>query len=147
MPVSPNNLQFSLSSEYLERLKEKANPGESLGLTAKRLLIEFLKGDRSPNSQPPSPDLTELVDRISDVEGKVTAIEVAIDCEHFPVPTVTERLTVLGEKLDQTIRAIAERHEQLEGRINSLASQVEGQATSPVKRPASPPPPPPRRKR
>ena len=43
MPISPNNLQFSLSSEYLDKLKSLSN-GESLGLTAKRILIEALDG-------------------------------------------------------------------------------------------------------
>ncbi|MCA2685411.1 MAG: hypothetical protein IM504_19660 [Microcystis sp. M038S2] len=44
MPTSPNNLQFSLSSEYLEKLKTLSKDRESLGLTAKRILIEALDG-------------------------------------------------------------------------------------------------------
>lgn len=114
MPVSPNNLQFSLSSDYLERLKEKANPGESLGLTAKRLLIELLKNDHSLESpSSPSPDLIGLVDRIADLEEKVvdmtaleervTAIEVAIENEHFPGPTVSDERE--GEPADPPRRS------------------------------------------
>lgn len=47
MPVSPNNLQFSLSSEYLDKLKSLSKNGESLGLTAKRILIDALDGSSS----------------------------------------------------------------------------------------------------
>lgn len=155
MPVSPNNLQFSLSSEYLDLLKEKANPGESLGLTAKRILIAALEAQRESI---PSPDLTALTDRISALEREVTthfdeieteidelrderisaltdrinAIELAIECEHYPEEKVSKRLTALEEKITRLDR-IEETIADLQSRIN--------QATSPVKRPPSPPPP------
>ena len=214
MPVSPNNLQFSLASEYLERLKEKANTGESLGLTAKRILIAALDDERECI---PSTDLTDIekrlialemgqtndrsdiafvenivkgiinqmnppidkqptglsaldeynlsiaqsdiamleirereisnrlsnheahtqqfafvIDRLNALEAdrqdltaltdRITAIEVAIDCEHFPPEKVSDRLTAI------------------ESALAEIRSQI-GEATSPVKRPASPPPP------
>lgn len=144
MPVSPNNLQFSLSSEYLERLKEKGNAGESLGLTAKRILIAALDADKEETH---SVELTALIDRITALE-ETMVVKSDLDSLGLVYKRITfleERVTAIEEKLDQTIRAIAERHEQIEGRINFWAGQVEGKGSSPVKRPASPPPPPRRR--
>jgi hypothetical protein len=117
MPISPNNLQFSLPTDYIERLRSMSQEGESIGLTAKRIIISVLDANREEIN---SSQLAELVDRI-------TAIEVAIDCEHFPEEKVRNRLTALEEA------------------IAALQYQV-NQATSPVKRPSSPPPHQPRKK-
>jgi uncharacterized coiled-coil protein SlyX len=117
MPISPNNLQFSLPSEYIERLRAKSQEGESIGLTAKRIIIAALDADREEIH---SSQLTELLDRI-------TAIEIAIDSQQSPPEDISDRLTAIEQS------------------IAALQYQVH-QATSPVKRPSSPPPRPPRKK-
>jgi uncharacterized coiled-coil protein SlyX len=138
MPISPNNLQFSLPSEYIERLRAKSHEGESIGLTAKRIIIAALDADREKIN---SSQLTELLDRIEALEvsicmrnttfdnfnDHIAAIEVAIDSQQSPPDKISDRLTTIEEALA------------------ALQYQV-NQITSPVKRTSSPPPRPPRRK-
>jgi hypothetical protein len=141
MPKNENNIQFSLNTEQREKLKAIALGDESIGLTAKRIVLAALGEETKPTQ---SLDLSELVERITSIENcldksfypieenlserftaleeKVTSIEVAIDCEHFPPETVSDRFT------------------QIESAISELRIQI-NQATSPVKRPSSPPPP------
>ena len=42
MPKNPNTIQFSLPSKELEKLKEIADENESIGLVAKRLVLEAI---------------------------------------------------------------------------------------------------------
>ena len=42
-------VQFSLTAQQLEALQELSNPGESLNLTAKRVLSAILSGNTSSN--------------------------------------------------------------------------------------------------
>jgi hypothetical protein len=73
----PNNLTISLPQERLEQLERLSQDGESIGQCAKRLLLTLLDGDRPAPAGPIAPDeLEKLRDRI-------TALEVAIDHEHF----------------------------------------------------------------
>lgn len=142
MPVSPNNLQFSLSSEYLDKLKSLSKDGESLGLTAKRILIEALD-DGSIGGETISPDaiqvlyekiinatkrgldtedridrleselkeeFTDTASAIKEVEDRIQAVEVAIDCQHY------------GDEV-----------KELRGQVDELRKLVY-QLTSPVKR-------------
>lgn len=114
MPVSPNNLQFSLSSEYLDKLKSLSKDGESLGLTAKRILIEALDGsiggeaiskddiqvlyEKIMKATKRGLDTEDWIDRleselkeeftdtasaIKEVEDRIQAVEIAIDCQHY----------------------------------------------------------------
>ena len=142
MPVSPNNLQFSLSSEYLDKLKSLSKDGESLGLTAKRILIEALD-DGSIGREAISKDdiqllyekimgcskrgldtedridrleselkeeFTDTASAIKEVEDRIQAVEVAIDCQHY------------GDEV-----------KELRGQVDELRKLVY-QLTSPVKR-------------
>lgn len=78
MPVSPNNLQFSLSSEYLDKLKSLSKDGESLGLTAKRILIEALDG--SIGGETISKDNARLTDlRLTDLESRLQKVQENLD--------------------------------------------------------------------
>lgn len=79
MPVSPNNLQFSLSSEYLDKLKSLSKDGESLGLTAKRILIEALDGSIGGETISKDNDsrLTDL--RLTDLESRLQKVQENLD--------------------------------------------------------------------
>jgi TATA-binding protein-associated factor Taf7 len=156
MPISPNNLQFSLPGEYLERLRAKSQEGESLGLTAKRLLIALLDSERQAIK---GSELTDLIDR-------VTSIENCLDNSFYPIEEkLTERVTALEEKVnslesrdereatesmtvdemsmsvDVDISSLSDRLSHIESALADLQRKID-QATSPVKRPTSPPPPP-----
>ena len=142
MPISPNNLQFSLSSEYLDKLKSLSKDGESLGLTAKRILIEALD-DGSIGREAISKDdiqllyekimgcskrgldtedridrleselkeeFTDTASAIKEVEDRIQAVEVAIDCQHY------------GDEV-----------KELRGQVDELRKLVY-QLTSPVKK-------------
>lgn len=78
MPVSPNNLQFSLSSEYLEKLKSLSKEGESLGLTAKRILTHALDEPSKPTDLKTSDDherrLTALESSNQDLKIEVEGL-------------------------------------------------------------------------
>lgn len=141
MPISPNNLQFSLSSEYLDKLKSLSKEGESLGLTAKRILIEALDGfiggeaiskddiqvlyEKIMKATKRGLDTEDRIDRleselkeeftdtasaIKEVEDRIQAVEIAIDCQHY------------GDEV-----------KELRGQVDELRKLVY-QLTSPVKR-------------
>lgn len=141
MPVSPNNLQFSLSSEYLDKLKSLSKDGESLGLTAKRILIEAFDGsiggeaiskddiqvlyekimkcskrgldteDRIDRLESElKEEFTDTASAIKEVEDRIEAVEVAIDCQHY------------GDEV-----------KELRGQVDELRKLIY-QLTSPVKR-------------
>lgn len=113
MPVSPNNLQFSLSSEYLDQLKSLSKDGESLGLTAKRILIKALD-DGSIGGETISKEddsrLTSLESAHQAINDRIQAVEIAIDCQHY------------GDEV-----------KELRGQVDELRKLVY-QLTSPVKR-------------
>lgn len=60
-------IRFSFADPLLSRLKELATEGESVHLTAKRLLSDFLGGD-SDSLPPSSSDLTEIFNRLEALE-------------------------------------------------------------------------------
>lgn len=142
MPISSNNLQLSLSSEYLDKLKSLSKNGESLGLTAKRILIKVLD-DGSIGREAISKDdiqvlyekimgcskrgldtedridrleselkeeFTDTASAIKEVEDRIQAVEIAIDCQHY------------GDEV-----------KELRGQVDELRKLVY-QLTSPVKR-------------
>jgi hypothetical protein len=71
MPLNPNNLQFSLSSEYLDKLRALSKEGESLGLTAKRILTQAL----DETLKPIEPMESKVTD---DHERRLAALETEI---------------------------------------------------------------------
>lgn len=103
MPVSPNNLQFSLSSEYLDQLKALSKDGESLGLTAKRILIEALDGfigGKTIRKENDSrlPDL-----RLTDLESRLQKVEENLDLVFEAAETIEEREE--PDKISQVMEA------------------------------------------
>ena len=112
MPVSPNNLQFSLSSEYLDKLKSLSKDGESLGLTAKRILIEALDGSIGGEAIIKDDDsrLTALESAHQALNDRIQAVEIGIECQHY------------GDEV-----------KELRGQVDELRKLVY-QLTSPVKR-------------
>ena len=141
MPVSPNNLQFSLSSEYLDKLKSLSKDGESLGLTAKRILIEALD-DGSIGGETISPDAIQVLyekiinatKRGLDTEDRIDRLESELK-EEF-----TDTASAIKEVEDriQAIEMIDCQHygdevKELRGQVDELRKLVY-QLTSPVKR-------------
>ena len=136
MPVSPNNLQFSLSSEYLDKLKSLSKDGESLGLTAKRILIEALD-DGSIGGETISPDAIQVL-----YEKIINATKRGLDTED----RIDRLESELKEEFTDTASAIKEVEDRIQAveiaidGINELRGQVDElrklvyQLTSPVKR-------------
>ena len=91
MPISPNNLQFSLSSEYLDKLKSLSKDGESLGLTAKRILIEALDGSINGKVI-----VKEDASRLTALESQLEKVENNID-----LVFMAARLTGLESRLEK----------------------------------------------
>jgi hypothetical protein len=130
MPKNENNIQFSLNTEQREKLKAIALGDESIGLTAKRIVLAAL-GEETKPTQPL--DLSELVERITDIEERFKAIPESVE-----------------EGLNNIGGTIAERLDRLESSLIAYEDRLvrlELQATSPVRRPSSPPPPPRSRKK
>jgi hypothetical protein len=105
MPVSPNNLQFSLSSEYLDQLKSLSKDGESLGLTAKRILIEALNG--SIGEEAISKDAIQLL-----YEKTVKCSKRGLDTE--------DRLDRLESELKEEFADTASAIKEVEDRIQAV---------------------------
>ena len=135
MPVSPNNLQFSLSSEYLDKLKSLSKDGESLGLTAKRILIEALDGfiGREAISKD---DIQVLYEKIMgcskrglDTEDRIDRLESELK-EEF-----TDTASAIKEVEDriQAVEIAIDGINELRGQVDELRKLVY-QLTSPVKR-------------
>ena len=98
MPISPNNLQFSLSSEYLDKLKSLSKEGESLGLTAKRILIEALDefiGGKTIRKENDS--------RLTDLESRLQKVEENLDLVFEAAETIEEREK--PDKISQVMEA------------------------------------------
>jgi chromosome segregation ATPase len=182
MPKNENVIQFSLNTEQREKVKALGIGNESIGLTAKRILLEAIGEPTKPISLLEQPeliahiadlvqrvtflemtkendrsdiafienivkgtvnDMNPPIDRLTRIEStlaaldadreeinssqltelvdRITTIEVAIDCEHYPEEKVSDRLTAIESALAELQRQI-------------------NQATSPVKRTSSPPP-------
>jgi DNA repair exonuclease SbcCD ATPase subunit len=167
MPKNENVIQFSLNTEQREKLKAIAIGDESIGLIAKRILLEAIGQETKPSQPVNRTYLDEAIDWIENLEKKIDSIEVAIDCEHFPETTVSYRLTALEQKVkslesdrdereatesitvdeisarvDMDVSNLSDRLTAIEAALADFQKQI-NQATSPVKRPTSPPPPPP----
>jgi transposase len=65
MPKGDNVIHFSFPARYRDRLIELSQDGESLGLCAKRLLIEYIE----------SIEQEEKCDRLEALENRLKAIE------------------------------------------------------------------------
>jgi hypothetical protein len=69
MPA-PNIIQFSLNEDQRESLGQKSLEGESLGLTAKRLLLSLLGYEQSISLQ----EQQSIEDRLQSIENRLQSI-------------------------------------------------------------------------
>jgi hypothetical protein len=118
-------VQFSLTAHQLETLQRLSNPGESLNLTAKRVLAGILvrSGNTLSNidndNVEPDPtldtDLTSTEWHLKQLDDRIKAIEIGIKANHYGATNI----------------------ESLEERIEKLETEIEI-LTTPTKQPATP---------
>jgi hypothetical protein len=112
-------VQFSLTAQQLEALQELGNPGESLNLTAKRVLSAILSGNTSSNINNVEPDPTLDTDLTSTewwlrrLDDRIKAIEIGIEANHYGA----------------NIESLEERIEKLEAEIEILTTLTKQPAT------------------
>ncbi|BBG57971.1 hypothetical protein [uncultured phage] len=142
-------VQFSLTTAQLETLQRLSNPGESVNLTAKRVLLAILSGNTSSNINNVEPDPTLETDLTSTewqlrrLDDRIKAIEIAIEADQnfsslqdqLDQDELTNRLQTIAEleeriekleadKRDQDNRS-GIRYESLEERIEKLEAEIE----------------------
>jgi hypothetical protein len=145
-------VQFSLTAAQFETLQRLSNPGESLNLTAKRVLSAILSGNTSSNINV-EPELTLDTDSTSTewqlrlFDDRIKTIEIGIEADHYPDQTkqyrgqtiaeLEERIEKLeADKRDQDNR-FGIRYQSLEERIEKLETEIE-LLTTLTKQPATP---------
>jgi hypothetical protein len=110
-------VQFSLTAQQLEALQEFSNPGESLNLTAKRVLAGILvRGNTLSNidyveSEPTlETDLTSTEWHLRRLDDRIKAIEIGIEADHYGanIESLDERI----EKLEAEIEILTTRTKQ-----------------------------------
>ena len=113
-------VQFSLTAQQLEALQEFSNPGESLNLTAKRVLAGILvRGNTLSNidyveSEPTlETDLTSTEWHLRRLDDRIKAIEIGIEADHYGA----------------NIESLEERIEKLEAEIEILTTLTKQPAT------------------
>jgi hypothetical protein len=112
-------VQFSLTAQQLEALQELSNPGESLNLTAKRVLSAILSGNTLSNidyveSEPTlDTDLTSTEWQLRRLSDRIKAIEIGIEADHYGA----------------NIESLEERIEKLEAEIEILTTLTKQPAT------------------
>lgn len=103
-------VQFSLPAAQFEALQRLSNPGESLNLTAKRVLSAILSGNTSSNINNVEPELTPDTDLTSTewwlrrLDDRIKAIEIGIEANHYG--TNIESLEERIEKLEAEIEIL-----------------------------------------
>jgi hypothetical protein len=145
-------VQFSLTAQQLEALQELSNPGESLNLTAKRVLSAILSGNTSSNINNVEPDptldtdLTSTEWQLRRLSDRIQAIEIGIEADHYPdqeeyrgqtIAELQERINKIeADRLSQDHR-FGVHIESLEERIEKLEAEIEILTTL-TKQPATP---------
>lgn len=147
-------VQFSLNAQQVEILQGLSNPGESLNLTAKRVLSGILvRGNilsNIDNVVEPEPtldtDLTSTEWQLRRLDDRIKAIEVGIEANHYPDQTEQYRSQTIAELQERIDKIEADRLSQdhrfgvhiesLEDRIEKLETEIE-MLTTP-KQPATP---------
>lgn len=114
-----NTIYFSLDKDSRDRLEALANENESIGLVAKRLILEMI-GEPSQSSPLP-PDiadrLSDLTERLSDLEGN--ALHNALG----RFEAIESRLEKL-ESLQRTIAAVHSGYQLQNDRLNKLEAAI-----------------------
>ena len=156
-------ISFSLNAKQLSSLQFLAEPGESLNLAAKRLLLSILDELLSPTSpekiaeisgdginSEPEPtldtDLTSTEWQLRRLDDRIKAIEIGIEANHYPDQTEQYRSQTIAELQERIDKIEADRLSQdhrfgvhiesLEDRIEKLETEIE-MLTTP-KQPATP---------
>jgi hypothetical protein len=105
-------VQFSLNAHQLETLQRLSNPGESLNLTAKRVLVGILvKGNTSSsnidtNLLNPEPtletDITSTEWWLKRLDDRIKAIEIGIEANHYGanIESLEERIEKLETEVE-----------------------------------------------
>jgi hypothetical protein len=103
-------VQFSLTAAQLETLQELSNPGESLNLTAKRVLSGILVrgGNTLSNidyveSEPTlDTDLTSTEWWLRRLDDRIKAIEIGIEADHYGanIESLEERIEKLEAEIE-----------------------------------------------
>jgi hypothetical protein len=101
-------VQFSLTAQQLEALQELSNPGESLNLTAKRVLSAILSGNTSSNINNVEPDptldtdLTSTEWQLRRLVDRIKAIEIGIEADHYGanIESLEERIKKLETEIE-----------------------------------------------
>jgi hypothetical protein len=101
-------VQFSLTAQQLEALQELSNPGESLNLTAKRVLSAILSGNTSSNINNVEPDptldtdLTSTEWQLRRLNDRIKAIEIGIEADHYGanIESLEERIEKLEAEIE-----------------------------------------------
>jgi hypothetical protein len=142
-------VQFSLTAQQLEALQEFSNPGESLNLTAKRVLAGILvRGNTLSNidyveSEPTlETDLTSTEWQLRRLDDRIQAIEIGIEANHYPDQaekyrgqTIAElqnridEITLIQKLSPPIIESLEERIEKLEAEIEILTTLTKQPAT------------------
>lgn len=147
-------VQFSLNAQQFKILQRLSNPGESLNLTAKRVLSAALVSSNLSNNinalEPESTldiGLTSTERQFRQLDDCITAIEVGIETDHYSrqdeLPNSAQSLAELEERIEKIeIDRLNQDHrfgvhiETLEDRIDKLETEIE-MITTP-KQPATP---------
>jgi hypothetical protein len=97
-----------LTAQQLEALQELSNPGESLNLTAKRVLSAILSGNTSSNINNVEPDptldtdLTSTEWQLRRLNDRIKAIEIGIEADHYGanIESLEERIEKLEAEIE-----------------------------------------------
>jgi hypothetical protein len=148
-------VQFSLNAQQLETLQGLSNPGESLNLTAKRVLVGILVrgGNTLSNldNVEPEPTLDTALPttewHLRRLDDRIKAIEIGIEANHYPDQTEKYRGQTIAELQERIDKIEADRLSQdhrfgvhietLEDRIEKLETEIE-MLTTLTKQPATP---------
>ena len=148
-------VQFSLNAQQLETLQGLSNPGESLNLTAKRVLAGILVrgGNTLSNldNVEPEPTLDTALPttewHLRRLDDRIKAIEIGIEANHYPDQTEKYRGQTIAELQERIDKIEADRLSQdhrfgvhietLEDRIEKLETEIE-MLTTLTKQPATP---------
>ena len=112
-------VQFSLTAAQFETLQRLSTPGESLNLTAKRVLSAILSGNTSSNINNVEPELTLDTDLTSTewqlrrLDDRIKAIEIGIEADHYGA----------------NIESLEERIEKIEAEVEILTTLTKQPAT------------------
>jgi hypothetical protein len=136
-------VQFSLNAQQLETLQGLSNPGESLNLTAKRVLAGILVrgGNTLSNldNVEPEPTLDTALPttdwHLRRLDDRIKAIEIGIEANHYPDQSDQYRSQTIAELQERIDKIEADRLSQdhrfgvrietLEDRIEKLETEIE----------------------